>query len=433
MASARVRSWSSCARCSAKRSMSSMSDSRPVTPCSTTSRTPPASVATTGDQRETSLRGPTGRTTPTSSTARTRRPAQAAPGQRVALTEEQHALADAHLARDFAARCLVRPIAHEHEPRRASRACLCERAHQPRDALHRTEIADVHGGRSVRLTAHARTGLGVRREPCGVDEVVDRVDATRAAHAWTKARARLVGQPARDRGHRVTGRDHELCQRGIGRVVADQGDVGSMQRRDDARRGTSCVCLCCRAREERGHCVRQRIVCVQDVEAAGAVDVEDRGRDREIVRRRVEQRVRDRCARCICTSPGERASRGGTSCENKCASCSSFRPAKARARWPRRRTLHRSDDAGSRCATRWPRRQLRSWSSSSTESGGSSGNSSTAAEVETSEVETAGSVCVAGAGFAAGVSSTSARVSAGGAGLVSRLGLDVGLGAAWVR
>ena len=82
-------------------------------------------------------------------------------------------------------------------------------------------------------------------------------------------------------------------QRRVGRIVADQGDVGPVQGGDHARGRALGVGLCGAAREEGTHRVGYRIVGMQHVQTLPAVQVQDARGDREVVGRRGEQRVRD--------------------------------------------------------------------------------------------------------------------------------------------
>ena len=100
---------------------------------------------------------------------------------------------------------------------------------------------------------------------------------------------RHVAQVAGDRRHRVALLDAPAGDRQIRAVLADDRDVGAVQRRDDLQRHA--VAVAHLARQDRRDRVRQRVVDVQQVEARARRDLRHLRGQRERVRRRDEERV----------------------------------------------------------------------------------------------------------------------------------------------
>ena len=101
---------------------------------------------------------------------------------------------------------------------------------------------------------------------------------------------RLVGRAPerlRHRGHRVALHDAEARGLEVAGVVADQRDVGAVERGDHLERLRRQDL----ARQDRGDRVGHRVVDVQEVEAVLARHLDHLGGERQLVGRVLEQRV----------------------------------------------------------------------------------------------------------------------------------------------
>ena len=184
-------------------------------------------------------------------------------------------------------------VPHEQQARRDPFADAAKQLDHHAGPLHRPEVRDVNHQLRIRRpapVARRQTGVGHAPVVAAVEEVGDDLDA--GAHR--KLAVGVVPQAAGDRGDAVRLVDGERDRLQIGRVAADQGDVGAVQRRDDPRdvavaRGGQDL----PGEPGRGR-VRHRVVRVDDVEPAFAADLDDLVGQRQQVLRLAEQRVAGR-------------------------------------------------------------------------------------------------------------------------------------------
>src|SRR5262245_13641700 len=116
-----------------------------------------------------------------------------------------------------------------------------------------------------------------------VDEVRNHLD-----RAIAESAAGLVGQVLRDRGQPVRLRDRKPRDRQEAFARPDQRNVGAVQRRDERQVALRFVHL---ARQKTGRRVRDRVMHVQRVQLLVLGDLDDLRRQRQVVRRKFEERV----------------------------------------------------------------------------------------------------------------------------------------------
>src|SRR5512140_299944 len=120
----------------------------------------------------------------------------------------------------------------------------------------------------------------------GIDEVVDHFHlALIAAERGDRFASQIFG----DRREPVRALDRELGDRAERWVLADQRDVRAVQRRDDLHRASRVLEHL--ASDPRARGVRDRVVCVHQLELVVAHDLVESHREREIVWGILEQRV----------------------------------------------------------------------------------------------------------------------------------------------
>ncbi len=263
----------------------------PVTPCSTTSGSPPTRDAIDRNaarhrlerrEAEALLGG--------------RQEEQVRDGQerrdRILLAERVHAIRDAELPRQIECVAQVRPVADEQEPRRHQGGDAREDIDHRPHALHRPEIGDVHDELLAAWRAMALPQLGLRGPQ--VDGAVEEIGDDRDFAVDLQDPVRVGAEALRHRRHAVRVLDRERDRLRIGPIAADERDIGAVERRHDLRH------LARRLeqdlfREIRRGGVRHRIVRVHDVELILARDLDDACRDREEILRLAEERVGRAC------------------------------------------------------------------------------------------------------------------------------------------
>ena len=154
-------------------------------------------------------------------------------------------------------------------------------------ALHGTEVRDVHQHVRIRRdTALERRRVLRAIVDVGIDEVRNDLDSARRT---AEGRQRLALKVARHCGEPVRLFDRELRDRAERRILADDRDVRAVQRRHDAHVGARLVQHL--LGDPGARRVRDRVVAMQQVEPVREHDFVHANREREVVRRKLEQRI----------------------------------------------------------------------------------------------------------------------------------------------
>ncbi len=193
------------------------------------------------------------------------------------------------LARQPLDAAALRPVADQHDLGAPVRADAAEDVDDGVEALHRAEVRDVEQQAVVaigRADAGPQRRVRHRRVAAAVEEVGDDHDR----RGQPQVPVGVVAQALGDRRHAIRLLDAEGNGLAIGRIGADEGDVGAVQRGHDlGHRGAV------RGEDLPGQVgaggVRHGVVRVDDVERVGARHVDDLGRQREHVLRLAEERV----------------------------------------------------------------------------------------------------------------------------------------------
>src|SRR5664279_1254456 len=182
-----------------------------------------------------------------------------------------------------------------------------EDAHDIAHALDRPEIRDVQDD-ALPFTRLLSQHLLVARALIDqrIDEVVDDLDLALSA---TEGGDRLPLKIFRDRSETVRALDRELRDRAERGILANERDVGALQRRDDLHRAAGILEHL--ARDPRARCMRDRVVRVHELEIVIAHDFVNAHREREIVGRILEERIADDIHLVIENPGGEAAQAEG--------------------------------------------------------------------------------------------------------------------------
>ena len=132
----------------------------------------------------------------------------------------------------------------------------------------------------------------VRPRPAAMDGAVEEVRNDRDVPRHLQLRVGGLAQAVRHRRHAIGLLDRERHDLRVRRIVADQRDVGAVQRRHDLRRLTGCRQHL--TREKPGRRVRHRVVRVDDVQAELARHLDDAVGQRQQILRLAKQRIRRR-------------------------------------------------------------------------------------------------------------------------------------------
>ena len=203
----------------------------------------------------------------------------------VLLAEKRDVAVQLQLMRQMLGGAAVRPVARHQQVRGDVLANFGEDADAVRDALHGPEVGKVNQqllpGRGIRRGAGL---LVIGMVEIAVDEVGDDADLVR----YSKNLDRLPPQVLADRADAVRALDGKLGDRKVGGVGAHQRDIRPVQRGDEgqaALRGQHLL------RQQRGDGMGDGVVDVQQVEPVGLGHVGHARRQRQAVRRILEERV----------------------------------------------------------------------------------------------------------------------------------------------
>jgi hypothetical protein len=176
-------------------------------------------------------------------------------------------------------------VARHQQVCRHALADLGQNAHAIHHALHGPEIGEVQQQLLARRSIMGRAGLGVvRLVSIAVDEVLDHANLVGDAEHVDG----LLAQVVADRRDPVGLLYRELGDRVIRPVHAHQGDIRAMQRGDERQPAPGREHL---LRQHGGNGMRNGIVYVQHVQTVGFAHFRHARRQRQAIRRILEQRV----------------------------------------------------------------------------------------------------------------------------------------------
>ena len=206
---------------------------------------------------------------------------------RVDLSEKHHVLGDAELTRFGFSLDALRAVADHHQHRRHVLVDAGKHAHDIAHAFHRSKVGDVH----QHFPAPRRLGGDRELVPTavvmlGIDEVRDHLDVT--PHTPERA-IRFVAQVVGHRGHAVGFLDGEARDRVERALLADDGDIGAVQRGHHAYIGVPFPQHL--ARYPGTGRMRDGVVTMQDIELMIAHDLVHAHGECEVIRRILEQRI----------------------------------------------------------------------------------------------------------------------------------------------
>jgi hypothetical protein len=203
------------------------------------------------------------------------------------LAQEVHLPLDPECARLLLRVDALGTVTHHEQHARHLGRRLGEDTHHIPHALHGAEVRHVHDHlATARHEPRQRRRMRRAIVDGRIDEVVDHLDAAAGA---AECGDRLRAQVLRHRRDVVGALDRELGDRVERRILADDGDVGAVQRGHHLH----VVALVAQhlARDPRAGGVRQRVMAVQHIQAMRAHHLVHAHREREIVGRVLEQRV----------------------------------------------------------------------------------------------------------------------------------------------